>query len=487
MKNIFKLLLIALMFSACDDEDIFQEDPDSIVIENFFQTEEEFNSALRGVYSRMKTVGYYGGSGASGDFIITGDLLADNLISNPDGRRSNFRSHNWQYNDNTTPTVLYNQAYISVARVNLILDNLDNLEDGTVKDQIRGEALALRASLLFDVARLYSEIPTQSANSNQSIGVAYPLSFDPTGSPSRVATVQETYDLINADLDSAISLIGSANASDKTRFDLNVVRGIISRVALHQGNYQRVIQFAQPVVSTVSPAQASELGGLWTTANSAGVLFELPFIIGDELLDTNFSQGAGTNLVTEYNADKAFYDLYDQATEPERIAAYFVIQNNWIAVNKYIQGSQQQGLNNGRYLRVEEVILNLAEAQYLDTSVSEASALATLDILRNARYSSFTGGETGDALFDAIMLERRKELAFESSDRWFTIKRLQGVSGIPSSYTVGVVRSGNGHLADGTGVVLPEQTLPAGDFRFQLPLQQSWLLENLNLVQNRGY
>jgi hypothetical protein len=484
MKNIFKLLLIVLIFSACDDEDIFQEDPDSIVIENYFQDQEEFNAALRGVYSRMKTVGYYGGSGASGDLIITGDLLTDNVISNPSGRGSNFRSHNWLYNDNTTPTVIYNQAYIAVGRVNLILANINNLEDGSIKDQIRGEALALRASLLFDVARFYSQIPTQSANANQSIGIAYPLTFNPTGSPSRVETVQGTYDLINDDLDQAVSLIGSANSNAKTRFNLNTIRGLISRVALHQGDYPRVVQFAQPLVNTVNPAQASELAGLWISQTNAGVLFELPFIIGDVLLDTNFSQGAGTNLVTEYNADKALYDLYDPATEPERIGAYFVVQNNWIAVNKYIQGAQQQGLNNGRYLRVEEVILNLAEAQYF---VSPAQALATLDILRNARYSSFVGGETGTDLFDAIMLERRKELAFESSDRWFTLKRLQGVSGIPAEYTNGVVRSGNGHLADGTGVVPPEQVLPAGDFKWQLPMQQSWLLENLNLVQNTGY
>ena len=85
------------------------------------------------------------------------------------------------------------------------------------------------------------------------------------------------------------------------------------------------------------------------------------------------------------------------------------------------------------------------------------------------------------------MLERRKELAFESSDRWFTLKRLQGVSGISSVHTSGVQRSGNGHLQDGSGVVPTSQVLNAGDFKWQLPLQQTWLIENTNLVQNPGY
>ena len=487
LNNFLTLLLFALCFSACTDEDLFQEDPDSTVIDNFYQTESDFTLAIRGVYSRMKTSGYYGGSGNSGDLIAVGDLLTDNLITNPDGRGSNFQSHNWLYNDNTSPTGLYTQAYVGISRANLILANIDNLSNGTFKDQIKAEALALRAMYHFDVARFYSEIPTQSATASSSIGIAYITQFDPTSEPIRLSTVGEVYTQINTDLDQAVDLIGSANSSETTRFNLNTIRGLISRVALHEGDYPRVIQFAQPVVSAVTPATASELAPLWISASNQGVLFELPFIVSDALLDVNFSQGSGTSLIAEWSVDKAFYDLYDQSTEPERINSYFDIVNNWIVVNKYINGALQQGLNNGRYLRVEEVILNLAEAHYLNNPANPALALQTLDILRNVRYSSFAGGETGDDLFNAIMLERRKELAFESSDRWFTLKRLQGVSGISSVHTSGVQRSGNGHLQDGSGVVPTSQVLNAGDFKWQLPLQQTWLIENTNLVQNPGY
>ena len=489
INKILTLLLIALTFSACDDEDLFQVDPDSIVVENFYQTPEEFTLAIRGVYSRMKTVGYYGGSGTSGDLVVVGDLLTDNIITNPDGRGSNFQSHNWLYNDNTSPTALYTQAYIGISRANLLLSNIDNLEDGAFKNSIRAEALALRAMYHFDVARFYSQIPTQSANAGSSIGIAVSTAFDPVSEPARLDTVDEVYAQINEDLNQAVALIGDANASEKFRFNRNTIRGLISRVALHEGDYARVIEFAQPVVSAVSPATDSELGSLWTTGSSPGVLFELPFIVGDDLLDTNYSQGSGSSLIAEYTVDKDFYELYDETTEPGRVNSYFdVLQNvdgnDFIVVNKYINGVLQQGLNNGRYLRVEEVILNLAEAQYF---TNPGQALQTLNILRNARYTSFTGGETGSDLFDAIMLERRKELAFESSDRWFTLKRLQGVSGISSIHTSGVKRSGNGHLADGTGVVPPGQVLAAGDTKWQLPLQQPWFLENSNLDQNEGY
>ena len=487
INNIYKYLFITILAFGCSDEDIFEKDPDSIVIENFFQTEEEFSLAIRGAYNRMKTVGYYGGSGASGDLIITGDLLSDNLITNAEGRGSNFRSHNWQYNDNTSPTSIYEQAYIIISRANIVLDNIDNLPDSDFKNRITAEALALRAACHFDVARFYSQIPTQSSAASGSLGIAYLDTFDPILLPERLATVSEVYEKINDDLDRAVNLMPSGEAPEIGRFDLNAIRGIISRVALHEGDYDRVIEYGQPVINAEAPAAASQLATLWTSASSEGVLFELPFIVSDPLLDSNYSQGTGINMLAEYSVDKAFFDLYDPAVEPERIAAYFLLNNNWIVCNKYINGVLQTGLNNGRYLRVEEVILNVAEAYYLKASPDPAKAIETLDILRNNRYSSFTGNETGDALFDAIMLERRKELAFESSDRWFTLKRLQNVSGIPNSYKQGVVRSGNGYLADGTGTAPAELTLPAGDHRWQLPIQQFFIDQNPNIKQNPEY
>jgi hypothetical protein len=214
-KHIFTLLCIAALgFSACTDEDIFQEDPDSIVIENFYQTPGDFTLAIRGVYSRMKSVGYYGGSGAAGDLIVTGDLLTDNLITNPNGRGTNFQSHNFLYNDNTSPTNIYVQAYVGISRANLILDNINNLEDGDFKNGIEAEALAARAMYHFDVARFYSQMPTQSSGAGSSLGIAYERTFDPTSEPARLGTVDEVYERINEDLNRAVSLIGSANAGE---------------------------------------------------------------------------------------------------------------------------------------------------------------------------------------------------------------------------------------------------------------------------------
>lgn len=486
--KIFKysyLLLLLSLVMACTEDDITIESPSDSTDTNYFNNEGEYEKAILGAYSAFKGIGLYSGSGSSSDLNIVPDLLADNLIIAQLGRGSNRDSHNWFYSSGITPTDIYSGAYLIVSYSNFVLENIDKLDDDLfpTREKIRSEALALRAIAHFEVARHYVKIPTQSSDANSFIGIAYIDYFEPTAQPSRLASVQETYARIMADLEAALP--GLPNTVVQGRLSKPAVQAMIGRVALYMGDYQKVISSLTPVVNAVQPAQASELQRLWRYQNSAGVLFEIPMVIsaGDPHIGSNYSQGTtSANIVAEYVVDKAFRDLY-VAQEPERIQAYFRVLRNQIVVWKYAQADTD--LNPfPRYLRVEEAILSLAEAQYL--SGDAGGALITLNKLRDKRYSSYTGGESGDDVFNAIQLERRKELAFES-DRFFTIKRLLGVPGIPSQYGVGVVRSGNGDLADGSGVPSAEQFLPASSHKWQLPISFTTLIYDPNIGQTPGY
>ncbi len=97
--------------------------------------------------------------------------------------------------------------------------------------------------------------------------------------------------------------------------------------------------------------------------------------------------------------------------------------------------------------------------------------------MRKERYTSFTPGtEAGKALLDAILKERRLELAFEN-DRWYTLKRL-GLS---------VQRSGKGDIADGNGSKALVQTLDANSYLWQWPIPINAIQANPNIKQNDGY
>ena len=493
-KNILvvSILASALSFTSCSDDDINQKPYDSIEIADYYKTESDFTNALNGVYKGFAQSGYYAGLSNASDIISIGDIMADNLILDPNGRRAAQRAHTWAYNSNSVPTDIYSTSYNVISRANIILANANNLQDGDFKNNVIAQATAVRAMAHFEVARTYAEIPTQSADASSTVGIVYVDKYDPQALPSRDATIAESYNKIIADLEAAIPYLDASKVTSV--MNKYAAQALLGKVYLYNGDYKKVIEFTQPVVDAVAPASQAQLIDLWTSKNSDGVLFEIPFInSNDPTIGTNYSQGAtNDNIVIEYSVDKDFYALYNQETEAERIAAYFKIYNPKnhgnqavIAVNKYINGKVKLGLNNGRYLRVEEAILNLAEAQYL--SGDQGSALTTLNKLRDVRYSTYKGVETGAAIFDAIQTERRKELAFENGDRWFTLKRLQGVSSISAEYKEGVKRSGNGYLADGSGISSSVQTLKPGVREWQLPIPQSVLNINKNLSQTPGY
>src|SRR5690606_37866859 len=129
---------------------------------------------------------------------------------------------------------------------------------------------------------------------------------------------------------------------------------------------------------------------------------------------------------SEWVATYGLFQLYD--TTDVRLLSY--IQPDapfsgatYNAVIKYMgrNDGTPPGIVDLKYLRVAEVLLNRAEAYAMLNM--DGDALADLDHLRENRYTDFTPGtESGQALKDAIDLERRLELAFEG-DRWFSLKR----------------------------------------------------------------
>jgi hypothetical protein len=122
-----------------------------------------------------------------------------------------------------------------------------------------------------------------------------------------------------------------------------------------------------------------------------------------------------------------------------------------------------------------EVYLNRAEAYYNLTQ--PVAALADLNTLRANRYTNFVAGaETGIALYNAIQLQRRLELAFEGA-RFFDIKRLN----LP------LQRDNFGDNADGSGVQAATKLVPANSPLFQLPIPVFEINVNANVVQNPGY
>lgn len=477
MKNIiFKTSVFALIligFTSCESE------LDQIPFDQFgndlaYVSAEDFENAIRGTYSGFTAGSMYGGSDTGG-MIDAGDVLADNVTPGQNGRGTRTTLHNWRYVAADGPlTGLYRQAYRIVYRANLILENIETF-DGENKENITAEAKALRAFAHFNTVIFFGKIPTQSSDANSSLGIAYVTEADANALPERL-TVGETYAKIVEDLEDALAGINTSNPVG--RLDKQGVATLLSRVYLYMGEYAKAANVANQV--TMKPAARDNFAGIWKDENTDGLLFYIPNEVGVLGIGVGvaYSQGSLSALKPEYVVD---YDFYNDFTNDDiRKEAYIApAQNgpdNYNAIIKWFgRGTSFNGLVDLKVLRAAEAYLNKAEALYR-LGGREAEARAALDEVRSRRYTSFAGGETGQALLDAIKLERRLEFAFEGH-RFLDLKRW----GEP------VERDGYGDLADGSGTPSDVQTLPAGSIKFQLPIDQTVIDVNPNIQQNPGY
>lgn len=482
MKNNFKILVLIFtlgFFVGCDDElnnlqPFVEGNPAT-----FFNSVSAFQNGVDGAYRQLWNYYSAPGSGLQG----IPDILSDNVIIAQTGRRSNRDYYDYRYVPSTGGAIdlYWSEAYEAVNVANLVIAQIDNLADGPEKNNILGQALAIRAWAHFDLARVYAKIPTQSADANTSPGVIYLKvedgdTDDPLAEPAR-ETVANNYAEIIGDLERASQLIADANGQGKLNRD--GVFGLLSRVYLYNGEYQKVIDAANEV--SVPLAGAEELEGLYTDANEAGIVIKLAINTSSESGGNNvgvlYSQSNATSTISEYVFDFDFFNSIDEDDLRKNIISFVGVNqgNQYNAISKFLgETGQVNGRVDVKVVRASEVLLNKSEAQF--ELGQGAEALATLDDLRDLRYVSYVGGETGQALEDAIQFDRRVELSFEGH-RFFDLKR----RGEP------VVRSTMGDIIDGTGTPPDFPTLAADNFRFQLPIPIAEINANQNMTQNPGY
>jgi len=474
MKNKILLFLLAAVvfpFSSCNDElELFPFD--AVAVDLGYKNLTDFENATKGIYSRFRTSGYYGATSGAASIYFIPDVISDDVILNDNGRRSRETFYDWRYDEDNSSETFWATAYSVIQRANLILEKIDALEDGAAKDNFRGEALAARGIAHFDLAKLYADSP---ANTSGSLGVPFVTSTDASLTPAR-NTLDETYTNILSDLNSAYDLINDDNG--RGRLNKNAVAALLSRVHLFRGDFAAVITNADRVTG-VSETPRDRVLNLWKDDEEGSVLWKLVITEPDNVsLGVAWLQESPDGIRSEYNVDYEFFQMYGD--DDIRKEVYFetsafseVLYNHIVKHRGRFSGNANEV--DAKAIRYSEVLLNKAEA--LSETGQDGPALAALDEVRSNRYANFaSGNETGQALKDAIAMERRLELAFEGH-RFFDLKR----KGLP------INRSTFGDEADGNGVAAEFMTLPANDHRFNMAIGDGERNANPNMEQNSGY
>ena len=451
------------MLSSCSEDFLDKEPYTEVKTTDALLTDTDVLTALNGTYSGMHTIDLYGRS-----IPLLGDLLADNtyVSAKNAGRYLEFEGYFFTRNSGNI-TNMWSDAYTVILRANNIINSQQSEDSDQEKvAQYKGEAYAIRALMYFELVKFFSEPYTADPGD---LGVPIVLESDITAEPTR-NTIGEVYEQIQSDLSQAYSLMNSF--SNSGRFSKYAARALQAKVNLYmgEGHYDKALEYAEDVIknSGFSLVKYPDVVDYWsnpiTSTNKGETLFEVIATETDNL-GTNelgyiyHQDGYGDVLTT---AD--VYDLYsddDARKDLIIVGARGTTDVPAYIVNKYSNVSGDR--DDKKVLRMSEVYLIAAEAAY--RLGNEVKALEYLNDLVEQRDPTLVYTSTGAQLLEDIILERRKELAFEG-DRLHTLDRLnRDITDRP----------------DGPAVV------EFSNFMRVFPIPQAELVANKNITQNPGW
>ncbi|MNJ95301.1 SusD family protein [compost metagenome] len=307
----------------------------------------------------------------------------------------------------------WQSCYSPIFVCNSVLQAIsDNNLSGAEADQVRGQAMVLRAARYLDGAQVWAPV-YNPASANTDLGMVIRLDPD-MNLPSRRATVQQTYDQIIKDLSEGIPLLSETSTFPGIPTKA-AAYGLLARTYLFMGNYEQARKNAESALSFNSTL--IDFNKLKATD-----AFPLPgtkIYVADEM----FSFGTMTiNDIDINSVVRILPELYNLYAEGDlRKLMYFKAGKEGSFLFK---GSQSRsGLFTG--VTTAEQFLIVAECYARDGKLNEATT--SLNKLRIKRWktdkyipSTFISKE--EAL-KTIIEERRRELAFRGL-RWPDLKRL---------------------------------------------------------------
>ena len=200
MKKICTIILMMLTLSSC--KKFLDVKPESEIDKNeLLTTEAGFKEALNGVYLHCAGGQLYGGYMT---FSLL-DIMAQNYRFT-DVRLQEIANFNYSSSTLISDTrTIWEQAYRGIANTNYILGTIDERKP-LFRDQnyelIKGEALALRAYLHFDMLRMFAP-----SFASKPLGKAIPYVTTVTPNNTAFSNVTEVLELTIADLEAAKQLL----------------------------------------------------------------------------------------------------------------------------------------------------------------------------------------------------------------------------------------------------------------------------------------
>jgi hypothetical protein len=409
-----RILVPALMLVASGCNSILDTSPkDTIPEKSAISDAPSARAALAGMYTSLQSTSSYGE-----ELVEFGDLSSDNadnsgtFTSYLEADLNQLRSNNASIFD------IWVSAYDGINRANEIIARVPAVTGlgDTEKAEIMGEAYFVRALDYHNLVKLFGGVP---------IKLTPTTSVSDIGNLTR-APVADVYTQILKDLDSAAVLV--TNTAPQTQATVGAVAALRARVLLYKGDYAGA-QAAAEEVEGMDYSLASNYGDLFPTTGPGPS--EDIFEIAASLTQENFLSYDFLN-VYELAPSLDLMHAYDPNFNPatDAIELYnptdtrgqwnILVDGGTVYGNKY---RSVVGTDFVPVIRLAEVILIDAEALARQNQLPEAVAKLQLVQARASAPLFVLGTKTQQQVIDAIVAERRLELAFEG-DRWPDLVRL---------------------------------------------------------------
>lgn len=425
---IFCLTLIFTLFIfSCKESFLDENNPQSVGFDHIKDIE-SFKTAVNGIYSRFKQANYYNAT-----FLLTPEIIGDNMMVSV-RNTGKYVNHDRMAitNGDGYVTGAWSLMYQAVVDANMAISAASEIdfpegEKGNA-NQLLGEAHGTRALAYFDLVRFFAQ-PYNSTSDASHLGV--PLVLEPSNSilsPPR-STVREVYEQIIADLQKGEELmVGSKHDGHFTKV---VAQALLAKVYLYMEDWENAERYATTVIESgaYSLIDAESFVASWKEKFSVESIFEIANLPNDNSGVNGIGYLVEPGGYGELLATKDVYDIYS-ATDVRRQlierGTRVDGESDAYYVKKYPKGAGEND-DNPKVLRLAEVYLIRAEARAelgRGDASKNAGALTDLNLInqRSDPGSPSINSLEGDALVDRIILERRKELAFEGN-RLFDINR----------------------------------------------------------------
>lgn len=382
-----------------------------------------------------------------------------------------------------------------IAKANVVITNIDLVPDpsftATERAQWKAEALIFRSMMIFDLAHWFGNIPLNLTEAPDitaaNIEEVYPIYF-----PSPV-TQDSAYKRVKEDLLAAVPAAPALNSGDKTRLSKTVAYALLAKLYAELGDWAKVIEYADLVFAD-GIALEPNYADLWGYNEDTGDATLRNSV--ESILEMQYYAGSGSWVTWMYGRNLANYDesftwakwitpsrdliaAFDKEGDVIRrdqtIVYYDCTWSNYYPATHYpFMYKCRSSYNSIIKLRGADIMLLKAEALAHQGQLSAAAELVnqirarvSLPELEVSKVSS------EDAMLNAILNERRLELALEGQ-RLFDLIRFGKLLEVMN----GINNRDEGRLP---------QARPFVEEHRLMPIPQTALDKNANLIQNPGY